>query len=239
MIMKEILGSKMYLLEDDPGFSSEVMENEIREWGCPSFYENIIEPEMVVVDIGACLGYYALLAGKKGAKVYAIEPVPMNVRALRASIELNGYEVSVWEGVISDHDGPHVLGVYGHSNWGRLNAHDPVVSIGVEGKSLDSFCEGFTPDILRFDVEGAEIQVVGGGQSVLSRMRSGSWIFAEFHICHFEDTSGLRWAMENIIGHGFVPVYTQPVEGWVSSFDFIEVMMAETESAPRIFFQKV
>ncbi|HEY4127212.1 MAG TPA: FkbM family methyltransferase [Gammaproteobacteria bacterium] len=48
----------------------------------------------VVLDIGANIGYYTLLAARKvGAKgrVYAFEPDPMNFSLLKQNIELNGY----------------------------------------------------------------------------------------------------------------------------------------------------
>src|SRR5947208_14953773 len=53
-----------------------------------------LRPGMVVLDVGAYLGYYTFLAarqvGEKG-KVYAFEPDPSSYRFLEHNIHLNGY----------------------------------------------------------------------------------------------------------------------------------------------------
>src|SRR6266704_2952794 len=45
-----------------------------------------------VLDVGANVGIYTLLAAKRGAKVFAIEADPQNVEVLRHHVRLNGFD---------------------------------------------------------------------------------------------------------------------------------------------------
>src|SRR5215467_13168081 len=59
-------------------------------WNYPNFYEkeerdafcSLITPGTVVLDVGANLGLYTVLAAKRGARVFAIEPDPRNAAML-------------------------------------------------------------------------------------------------------------------------------------------------------------
>ena len=75
--------------------------------------QRVIEPGMVVVDVGAHVGYYALLAAKRvgpQGKVYAFEPDPTNYALLLKNIELNGYRNILTTGeAVSDRVGTATL----------------------------------------------------------------------------------------------------------------------------------
>ena len=49
-------------------------------------------PDSVVLDVGANIGIYTLLAAKRGARVIAIEADPRNVEKLRHHVHLNGFD---------------------------------------------------------------------------------------------------------------------------------------------------
>ena len=91
LVLKDVLGSKMYLDETDLGLSWDLITDGIRE----AYLVEIVKKELkkgdIVIDIGANIGYYVLLeskiVGEKG-KVYAIEPVPQNVDILRKNLFL-------------------------------------------------------------------------------------------------------------------------------------------------------
>ena len=57
-------------------------------------FKKMVQDGMVVVDIGANIGYYTLIAaklvGNKGI-VYAFEPEPSNYELLCQNIAINGY----------------------------------------------------------------------------------------------------------------------------------------------------
>lgn len=54
-----------------------------------------MKPREVLYDIGAAIGSYALIAGKRGLKVFAFEPFPASFAALLANRELNGLEQDI------------------------------------------------------------------------------------------------------------------------------------------------
>src|SRR6185295_9270147 len=54
--------------------------------------ERLLEPDAVVLDVGANIGAYAVQLGRRlrrGGRIVAIEPVPANVQRLRENIEAN------------------------------------------------------------------------------------------------------------------------------------------------------
>ena len=92
MVLIDVNGYKMYLLKDDPGLSRVLAKKGIWEKATTEMVKNTIKPGMTVIDIGANLGYYALLeseASWPSGKVYAIEPVEQNYETLLKNIELN------------------------------------------------------------------------------------------------------------------------------------------------------
>ena len=57
-------------------------------------YQKVIRKndKMVLIDVGANLGWFSLIGAKLGCKVVALEPVPDHAQRLRESVALNGYE---------------------------------------------------------------------------------------------------------------------------------------------------
>src|SRR5690242_18524127 len=64
----------------------ELFEKEEREMFCLS-----ITPGCTVLDVGANIGFYTLLAAKRGARVFSIEADPLNIAMLRHHVEINGF----------------------------------------------------------------------------------------------------------------------------------------------------
>src|SRR3989344_8248708 len=93
-ILKEIHGNKMYLNLQDKGISKDLAINKTREELQTELVMNKVKEGMHVLDLGANIGYYALieasLVGPKG-KVYAIEPSQSNFDLLNKNIGLNQF----------------------------------------------------------------------------------------------------------------------------------------------------
>ena len=68
--------------------------------------ESIIRPGSVMVDVGANLGTFSLLAASLGATCYSFEASPTVCAALRRNIALNQFaNITVRECAVSDHAG--------------------------------------------------------------------------------------------------------------------------------------
>ena len=134
------------------------------------------------IDVGADLGLYTVLAGKKvgqAGRVISVEPSPVTCRGLRRQIELNGLEnVTVAEAGLSSSTGELELwdaaaGGDAFSSFGKPIQEGGFEKVKVAVTTLDllaeEFCGGRMPSLVKIDVEGWEPNVLRGGQSLLSR----------------------------------------------------------------------
>src|SRR5215510_4226956 len=137
------------------------------EWAQRRMFETVIQPDDVVYDVGAHVGFYTLLAATlthRGGHVVAFEPLPRNLEYLRRHLRLNGTtNVTVVEGALwEDTGGVRILD-------GPASAEvrvDPRGTIAVHSLTLAHVVfEGglAAPTVLKIDVEGAEIRVLRGG----------------------------------------------------------------------------
>lgn len=137
------------------------------------FFKKNIKPGMIVVDIGANIGYFtrifAKLVGEEG-KIYAFEPDKENFELLKKNtshllnVEVINAAVSELTGTINFY---HIVGATGtHS---LISSSDAEVR-SVPCYSLDEFfLNRKAPDFLKIDVEGAEAQVFKGMEEVLDK----------------------------------------------------------------------
>ena len=138
---------------------------------------NAIKPGMTVVDAGANMGGFSILAANRvgnAGRVFAFEPEPHNCRTLARRmrrfpmVTVVGKAVSDRVGEASLHlDSFHA----GHSLVG-VQEGSAVGEITVPMTSLDAFVrEHDLPglDFVKLDVEGVELQVIAG---MIEQMRS-------------------------------------------------------------------
>ena len=127
-----------------------------------------------VIDIGAHIGYYSLLAAssKPAARVVAVEASPDNAAVLRENAHLNGCEsIEVISAAFSDTTSPvqfHLAEASDNSARGE-HPSSPTVGIvevpGVTGNDL-----GIEPGrnlLIKLDVEGYELAALRGLEDVL------------------------------------------------------------------------
>lgn len=138
----------------------------------------VIQPNWVVCDVGAHIGYFALLLAKlvgPGGKVIAFEPCPDNFRTLEENVRMNDCRNVVLEkravaattGVMSlkSNDTNEL------TSTASLVHGQPVMD--VETVSLDDYSSRLQEQIrfVMMDVEGAEAAVLQGMRSLLRRDR--------------------------------------------------------------------
>jgi FkbM family methyltransferase len=149
----------------------------------------------VFVNIGANVGYYALLARQCLEHVIAVEPLGDNIELLKANMVLNGSEdIEVFP--IGCGDSVTILKLYGggtgasfvpgwaggHTDTYRLvpvNTLDNILGARFSGKKL----------LILIDVEGFELQVLRGAVDQLSRKCPPDW-FVEISINEHQPRSG-------------------------------------------------
>jgi FkbM family methyltransferase len=159
-----------------------------------------MEENETFVDVGANVGSYSLMIANeykdKGVKVIAIEAHPENYKALRRNIECNkfGNVIIAINKVISDYKGS--VGLYERSHDGtRVDSelysicsdqhidtynilHPGGKSLQVECDTLDNILSGHRADVVKIDIEGAEVLALRGATNLISKVRK---IIVEIH----------------------------------------------------------
>jgi FkbM family methyltransferase len=132
---------------------------------------------MVVVDIGANIGYYALLearlVGRRG-RVIAVEPVPENACMFLRNVRANGYEnVTFRQVAISNRNGMCKMHLSTRSNHHSLhNVPWQTADLEVPVCTLDALLKDeVVPslDLIRMDWEGHEIVLLDGMAATIDK----------------------------------------------------------------------
>lgn len=216
-IVKEINGSKMYLDVKDNGISAELLFKGIREPFSTEFFKNEIKKGDICVDIGANIGYYALLESRlvgDGGKVYAIEPVPENIKLLKKNININHYpNIDIFQLAIGDRNGSGFIHLFNGSNLHSMNKNNSFESkhsIPVKIITLDKFLENKPyPSIIRMDTEGYEEKIIKGMEKTLSAQKPLK-IFMEFHCCLLNDGGASLFKNLKLAGFKVKAFFNEP-----------------------------
>lgn len=148
----------------------------------------------VFYDIGANNGFFTLFAsshlGVDGA-VYAFEPLPENAESIRNVIRQNDLlNCHLEECAIADFVGDAKL-YFGNSIATPSIDHKDgtdTSSLSVRTTTLNSFTSIHpAPDLIKLDVEGAELAVLRGAESVIRAHKRPVWII-EIHRPTDEET---------------------------------------------------
>ncbi len=184
-----IMGHEMFLASADR-YPPVAMINGRYEQETTKLMERVVEPGMRILDIGAHVGYFSLIAARAAGpdgKVYSFEPEPVNYSLLVENAKRNGYEniVTIQKGV-SNETGTTTLYIAGLDN-GRnsLYRHDlpQAGTTTVEITTIDAYLEsqGWPEiDLVKVDVEGSEL-LVWEGMEQLRQKSSQLKLILEFN----------------------------------------------------------
>lgn len=117
-----------------------------------------------IADVGANIGTVALPAAIcYGAKVLAIEALPSNVALLAAAVLKNGLKGSVVPVHMAAYKTLGLVEVAGFSAWGVVGEGMPQ-GIPTPAAPIVDILElhGFVPDLVKIDIEGAELAGLAG-----------------------------------------------------------------------------
>jgi FkbM family methyltransferase len=149
-----------------------------------------VKPGMTALDIGANVGAYSLLLGQwvgPAGAVFAFEPAPAARRGLQRHIELNalGGVVRAVAAAVGAASSKARFVLESTAGEGRLASarDDGAVTLDVAVTSIDDFCtrEKLTPDFIKIDVEGAELDALRGARQTIHRTRGRLALFIEMH----------------------------------------------------------
>lgn len=117
----------------------------------------------VVVDVGAHIGTFSVLAASMGAAVISYEPVQANFDLLYKNIDINGFPVAAYHMGILRKSGKRTIYVrdfnYGGSNFYTPNAKGEEVDCTTLADAMDK--NGIDHiDFLKLDCEDSELEIL-------------------------------------------------------------------------------
>ncbi|MDP4286114.1 MAG: FkbM family methyltransferase [Bacteroidota bacterium] len=159
------------------------------------FYIKNINEGNIVFDVGANIGELTLLfssaVGKRG-QVHSFEPTPETFNKLSTIIKIaNKKNVRLNNKAVAQHKGNADFNVYEeeYSSWNTFAKRPlenygikiaPPLSIVVPVISIDDYCrENFIEsiDLLKIDVEGAELNVLKGAERMFQEKKISQCVF--------------------------------------------------------------
>lgn len=184
-----------------------------------AFYRSYIRDGMTVVDAGANVGEltveFARLAGH--GTVYAFEPSSRAFSRLRETIDSSGFDnVVLNQLALADEEGSKLLHVFDDTflAWSSFAerpleqygiAVKPVAAENVQATTIDLYCASRNVpqiDLLKIDVEGAELQVMMGARAMLEHRRIACVVF-EFGQTTFDMGNSPRLIEEFLASVGY------------------------------------
>lgn len=173
---------KIYVELDDWAIGARIAFKRSYEKHVSQTMRSLLKPGMVMVDVGANIGYYSLLAashvGPTG-KVIAFEPGARSVQLLQQSAQVNGFShIEVHPVAVSDKPG-EVRFSLDDSNGGINRGEIGVSAEVVPAIKLDDFLQTEAHiDLVKIDIEGAEGLAIQGMAHLLQNHRP--ILFTEF-----------------------------------------------------------
>jgi FkbM family methyltransferase len=144
------------------------------------FVERLLVPGDVVIDVGANIGLYSLLAASKVAhgRVIALEPDPKAAARLRENAELNGFRnIEIRVEAAGAETGELRL-TSGLDTVNRIVSEDEgTASIRVPVSALDDLVvQGVRLSLVKLDTEGYESLVLAGAARLLRDGAVLAWV---------------------------------------------------------------
>lgn len=178
-ILVTVQNNQMYVNPQDEPLGRSLASQGVYEAYETKLFRSIVKEGMTVVDIGANVGYYTLIAAElvgESGKVFAFEPESGNYELLKRNVALNGYlNVETVDRAVSNRTGTVKLYIdkrnYGNRSLAKKNIVVEGGAVDAHTVSLDEFCEthleGRQIDVLKIDAQGAEGLILEGAQNTL------------------------------------------------------------------------
>lgn len=146
-----------------------------------SYIKSILKPGMTLLDVGANIGYYSIIAspilGDRG-QIHAFEPVAQQYADLQANISRNNLKnIHAKKLIVSEKSGMMTINLGGDDNSGTASVAFAPSNNGrsetVETVSLDEYVakNRLKVDVIKVDVEGHELSVFKGARETLKQQK--------------------------------------------------------------------
>jgi FkbM family methyltransferase len=186
ILCRVLANKKMFVMGDDLGFSPHMIMDGFWEYWLTKYFAEQIKPGDTVIDIGANLGYYTLLAGDlvtATGRVVAVEPNPLVFELLSKSVGVNGYldrtqlhnialtaagQTRTKKLFVPKNEPKNGTLLPDDANIEAHQAKGEVLTIELGHLRPEDFER---VDFIKIDVEGAELEVLRGLLPIIERFR--------------------------------------------------------------------
>jgi len=171
----QVKGLTMLLNQDDAVLSGALALG-CYEWFELDFLERTLRPGFTVLDIGANIGLYSIVAARAvgpAGKVFSLEPDQCNCDFLRRNVELNGLaNVHITQAAASDSTCPGrlFLSADNKADHRIFDSADRREHVPVDLTTIDDFvaARGIARvDVVKMDIQGAEPRAFAGMRRTL------------------------------------------------------------------------
>lgn len=253
LFLRNIYDYRMYLDLKDPGISRSLLLFGERELDHKVILEKVLRPGMTVLDIGANIGYYALmelqLIGKSG-KLIAVEPSPSNVKLLKANLNLNGFsDVDIINGAVSDSSSEKEFYLSKQSNLntfhntGSAKGSLSGESITVKTYTVPQIIENNGLDLIRMDVEGHEVEVINGMLEAIRQNKMRPMIIFETHLTRYSKTHDMESVLRALFEAGYRTQYLassyERGTSLIEEYGYTGIMRIQTDGVTRAIFEHI
>lgn len=168
-----------------------------------------IDKANVIIDVGANVGNWSAMSESylKPKKLFMIEPLPELIKQLNLRFN-DFYRYTIWQGVFDESEGTKIFNIttscssssilkpFSHISKNISADLTLQKTINVTSSTIDSFCINNNIsfiDILKLDIQGAELRVLKGAVNVLPKIQyiilevsfqeiyEGQVLFCEIH----------------------------------------------------------
>lgn len=221
---REVNGYDMMLDINDKGLSREILYFGERESQAKNIFKKELEVlteevdgDILSLEIGANIGYYALLEADvlgESAHILATEPSPAAAELLRKNFEMNNFQdrITITECAIGNKTGTIEFGVNEHLNLSKIvdtsdsnfekSSYSEIVDVEMYDGEEYLREMGYEPsdvNLIRMDVQGAEYEVLQSLESVLES-DSPTLVFIETHSIK---RNKMEWIAETLRNNGY------------------------------------
>jgi FkbM family methyltransferase len=212
-VERQVHNYRMLLDLEDRGISRTLLLFGERELEHKIMLERVLRSGMTVLDIGANIGYYALMELaliQPGGLLIAAEPSPTNVALLKRNLDLNGYNnIEIHQIAVSDQEATRAFFMSEMSNLNTF--HDTGTgALHLKGDTIDvvtttvpTLMNGRRPDLIRMDVEGHEVEVLSGLIPSIERGEMAPMIIFETHLSRYSSDHDIAVPLRGLFGLGY------------------------------------
>ena len=214
-----------------------ILHHGIFEYNLIKWAETFLVNDSVFVDIGAHIGTYSVLLGKRCRRVHSFEPQSATFECLKGSVHVNLMNnINIYNVALGDSSGSANLHKVsedgGGSSLTKVYSEETETEIigteEVEVRTLDSY-ELLGIDFLKIDVEGFELQVIKGMTKTLEKNGYPPFIFEAWpdewytHLKKelFEYIESLGYTIESIelAKNMFLAKHPESSKSWIAEYN--------------------